>query len=89
MDEMQSVSSAIQEASSTISPLTAEQELELEEELTALLAAATAEKSDDSAEECSKLPQLPLKARDSAAVSVSPVGKEAETTYKKSAAVLS
>ena len=43
MDEMQSVSTAIEEASSTIAPLTAEQEQELDEELAALLATATAE----------------------------------------------
>ena len=40
---MQSVSTAIEEASSTIAPLTAEQEQELDEELAALLATATAE----------------------------------------------
>ena len=90
MDEMQSVSSAMQEASSTISPLTAEQELDLEEELAALLAAATAaEKGDDSAVEYSKLPQLPLRNRDTASVNVLPVAKETEITEKKSTAVLS
>jgi hypothetical protein len=43
MDEMQSVSTAIEEASSTIAPLTAEQAQELDDELAALLAEATAE----------------------------------------------
>ena len=41
MDEMHSVSAAMEEASLAISPLTAEQEQELDEELAALLAAAT------------------------------------------------
>ena len=92
MDEMQSVSAAIQEASLTISPLTAEQELDLEEELAALLAAAmTAEKGDDSSAEYSKLPQpLPSKNRDTAAVNdLLLAEKETEITDKKSSPILS